>query len=99
MRFMDRYTIVLSEDPELGTWTASCPAMPGAAAEAPSRTAAIECIADVMVGWIEVGSREGFSPLEETAGLVARAMADVLDDRAAEGWHLRVETEIVRRAA
>lgn len=83
---MDKgYTVILSPDPE-GPWTAVCPAMPGAVTEGDSRDEALSAMQGVMVVWLDIARRDGFDPLVETPQLVAEAVAQVLDDRAEEGW-------------
>ena len=88
------YTVVLSPDPG-GPWTAVCPAMPGAIAEADSREQLLAVMADVMVSWLAIASGDGYGALSETPELVAAKVAEVLADRAAEGWDLVVETTLL----
>lgn len=95
---MDSFTVVVSCDPDTGVYTAFCPAMPGAIAEASSHEAVLRAVADVMGGWLEAGLRDGYVPREETPSLVSVALAETLEDRQAEGWDLSVETTIVAPA-
>jgi len=88
------YTVVLSPDPG-GPWTAVCPAMPGAIAEAASRERSLAAMADVMVSWLGVALDDGHGPLPETPEMVAAKVAEILADRAAEGWDLVVETTVL----
>ena len=89
---MQRYTVILSPDPELGVFTAICPAMPGAITEGDTREAALEAMSGIMEVWIELSAEHGYGPLPETPELIASEVASVLDDRAEEGWDLAVET-------
>ena len=93
---MQDYTVILSADPDQHAWTAFCPAMPGAVPEAETREDALYAMAPVMAGWIEVAVADGHGPLTESPGLVAGAVAEALEDRAAEGWDMTVETVAVR---
>lgn len=90
---MQRYTVILSPDAELGVYTATCPAMPGAVTEGDTREKALSEMAVVMEVWIELAAARGYRPLAETPELVAQALAETLEDRAEEGWDLTVETQ------
>ncbi len=89
------YTVVLSPDPG-GLWTALCPAMPGAIAEADSRERSLAVMADLMASWLAAAVDDGYGPLPETPEMVAAKVAEVLADRAEEGWDLVVETAVVQ---
>ncbi|MGK2964176.1 MAG: type II toxin-antitoxin system HicB family antitoxin [Tepidiformaceae bacterium] len=91
---MRSYTVVLSPDPG-GGYSVTCPAMPGAASQGDSREESLANIVEAMTGWYEVAVEGGFGPRDETAGLVAAWIADILTDRAEESWPLLVETAIV----
>lgn len=95
---VETYTVILSPDPDLGGYSASCPAMPGAASQGRTREEAIANIAEAMGAWCETAHEDGYGPLAETAELVARGVAFVLGWRADEGWDLAVETVPVRAA-
>ena len=89
---MRRYTVILSPDPDLGGFTAFCPAMPGAITEGDTREAALEAMSGIMEVWIELAAENGYGPLPETPELIAGALAETLEDRAEEGWDLTLET-------
>ena len=89
------YTVILSPDPVEGGYTVICPAMPGAITEGDSREGALAAMAEVMSIWLEVAAEHGEEPLEETPKLVAEKVAEVLDDRAEEGWDFQIETTTV----
>lgn len=96
---MQRYTVILSPDPELGGYTAICPAMPGAIAEAERRDDALAMLAGLMTTWIELGAEDGYEPLPETPELVALKIASVIEDRSESGWDLTIETVTLAPAA
>ncbi len=89
---MERYTVILSPDPDLGGYTALCPAMPGALAEGESREATLNTLAWIMSTWLEVAAEDGYGPEVETPELVAAKIASVIDDRSEAGWDLTIET-------
>ncbi|MFN0094575.1 MAG: type II toxin-antitoxin system HicB family antitoxin [Dehalococcoidia bacterium] len=95
---MTSYTVVLSPNPA-GAWVAHCPAMSGASAEGASRAAALQEIALVMAAWMEVAAGEPLLVADERPTVIAAALADILSDRAAEGWPLTVETVVVAPSA
>jgi len=95
---MDRFTIVLSRNPNEGRYSVTVPAMPGAISEADSREQAITAVAEVMSLWLEVSAEHGEQPLEETPELIAAQVASVIQDRDAEGWERTIETMSVRPA-
>jgi len=86
-----RYTGVLARDAE-GWYTATCPALPGAVAEAASRDEAIDGLQRALAAWLDAAARRGERPRDETPELVADAVAGALRDLAAEGAPLVVET-------
>ena len=89
---MQRYTVILSPDPDLGGFTVLCPAMPGALAEADTRDEALAAMAGAMAVWVELGTEDGYAPLPETPALVAEKIASVIEDRSESGWDLTIET-------
>lgn len=93
---MDRYTVIISPDLELGVFTALCPAMPGAITEGDTRAAALTAMRGVMGVWIELASEHGEAPLIETPELIAAEVASVLDDRDQSGWDRTIETAMGR---
>jgi len=95
---MQPYTVILSPEPNLGGYSASCPAMPGAFGQGQTREEALESIRAGMEAWLEAMAERGGGALTETPELVARALAAVLEDRAAEGWDLSIETATVQPA-
>lgn len=96
---MKSYSVILSPDPNAGGYAVIVPAMPGALTEADTREDALQRIADVMGGWLEVAREDGYEPLDETPELIAREVAAVLADRTAEGWDWSVEVVSVAPAA
>lgn len=95
---MTGYTAILSRDPDSGDYTAICPAMPGAIAEAPTREAVLAQLALVMRAWLDLAAPEGRTPEQEDPRLLAEKVAEVLEDRREEGWDLRIETVTVEPA-
>jgi len=93
---MKSYTVVLSPDPNMGGYSVSVPAMPGAVSQGDSRDEALANIRESMEGWLEVAHERGFDALDETPELVAAEIGVVLGFRAEEGWDLLVETALVR---
>jgi predicted RNase H-like HicB family nuclease len=96
---VSRYTVIISPDPDLGVFTALCPAMPGAIIEGDTREAALNAMRGVMDAWIEVAAENGHGPLAETPDLIARIVAETLEDRVEEGWDLALETASLEPAA
>ena len=96
---MIRYTVIISPDPESGSYTVICPAMPGAVTEGETREAALDAMRSVMDAWIELATEDGHGPLAETPELVARVVGETLEDRAEEGWDLALETTMLAPAA
>ena len=92
---MALYTIILSPDPDVGGYTAICPAMPGAVTEGDSRDEAIDAMRGVMEVWVEIAQGDGYAPLVETPDLIARRIADVIEDRDESGWDRTIETCMV----
>ena len=95
IRLVKSYTVILSPDPNAGGYAVIVPAMPGALTEAESRDEALARIAGVMAVWLEIAAEDGYGPRPETPELVAETLAQVLDDRSAEGWDWAVELATV----
>lgn len=87
--------MVLSRDPEAGGFTASCPAMPGAASQGETRDETLANMAEAMAAWMDAAEERGTTPLPETANLIANEVAFVLGWRAEEGWDLAIETTVI----
>ena len=83
----DGYTAIISPHPS-GSWSAFCPAVPGASAQAGSRAGVLEELRAVIAAFLE----EGIVPLPETPELIAGEVAELLKGRAEDGLPLRVET-------
>jgi antitoxin HicB len=98
IRGMQRYTVILSPDPDVGGYTALCPAMPGAVTEGNTREIALRAMSDVMEVWIELAAENGHAPLPETPELIAGEIASVIDDRDQSGWDRAIETVMVSPA-
>ena len=96
---MKTYTVVLSPEPDSEWFTASCPAMPGAASQGEGRAEALKNIAEAMSLWLEVTLEEGGEALKETPELIAKEVEFVLGWKAEEGWPLVVETTSVAIAS
>jgi len=92
------FTIVLSKNPDIGRYSVTVPAMPGAITEGDSRDQALRAVAELMTLWIEVSAEHGEHPLDETPELIAAQIASVIQDRDAEGWERTIETMSVRPA-
>ncbi|MGI8423935.1 MAG: type II toxin-antitoxin system HicB family antitoxin [Chloroflexota bacterium] len=95
---MDGFTVVLSPDPNVGGYSVSVPAMPGAITEGDTREEALAAAAEVMAAWLELAREHGDGPLAETPALVAAEVAFVLGYREEEGWDRSIETTVVRPA-
>jgi predicted RNase H-like HicB family nuclease len=89
---MRTYTIILSPDPDAGGFTAICPAMPRAVTEGDTREEALEAMSGVMEAWLDIAAEDGYGPREESAELIAAAVANVLHDREESGWDRTIQT-------
>ncbi len=69
--------------------------MPGAVSQGHGREDALRNMQESMEGWLETALEDGWTPAEESPSLVAAWIGQILDDRAAEGWDLRVETATI----
>jgi len=92
---MKSYTVVLSPDPNMGGYSVSVPAMPGAVSQGDTRESALANIRESMELWLEVTKERGADALEESPELVATEIGRILGFRAEEGWDLLVETALV----
>jgi antitoxin HicB len=75
---MKSYTVVLSPDPNMGGFSVSVPAMPGALSQGDSREEALANIQEAMEGWLEVTRERGADALTETPELVAADIGETL---------------------
>ena len=89
------YTIILSPDPDLGGYCASCPAMPGAITQGDTRAETLNAMRGVMAVWVEVAQEDGYAPLAETPQVIGAKVADVIEDRDESGWDRTIETCMV----
>lgn len=71
----------------------------GATAQGANRADALIEIALVMGAWLEIAAAEPAFVADERPAVVAAALAEILADRAAEGWPLTVETVEVSPSA
>ncbi len=95
---MKSYTVILCPDP-VGGYVAIVPSMRGALTQGESRDETLANIAKVMAIWLEIAVEDGYAPADETAEFVSQRLAEVLEDRAAEGWDWSAELIPVRPAA
>lgn len=92
---MKSYTVVLSPEPNMGGYSVTVPALPGAVSQGATREEAVGHIRESMEAWLEVTHERGADALEETPDLVAREIRRILGFRSEEGWPLLVETAVV----
>ena len=90
--------VILCPDPA-GGYVAIVPAMRGAVTQGESRDETLANIAKVMAVWLEIAIEDGYEPADETPEFVSQRLAEVLADRAAEGWDWSAELVPVHPAA
>ena len=92
------YTIILSPDPDVGGFTAICPAMPGAITEGDTRDEALDAMRGVMEAWLDIAHEYGEEPLAESPDVVAAEVATVLQTRDEAGWDHSIELTMLSAA-
>jgi predicted RNase H-like HicB family nuclease len=89
-----KFTVIL--EPELGGgYSVICPAVPGCVSQGHDLAAALSNIREAILLCLEVLRSDGLAPVVETPELIAREIQECLEDRAAEGLPLTIETQEV----
>ena len=89
-----KFTIIL--EPELnGGYSVICPAVPGCVSQGHDLAEALSNIREAILLCVEVLRSDGLAPVVETPELIAREIQECLEDRAAEGLPLTIETQEV----
>ena len=89
---MRSFTVVLSPDQELGGFSVTVPALPGAVSAGQTRDEALANIKESMEGWLEAAIESGWDAQPETPELILADIAFTFSWRQEEGWPLLVET-------
>ena len=90
--------MILSPDPDVGGFTAICPAMPGAITEGGTRQEALDAMRGVMDAWLDIAREYGEAPLVESPRVIAAEVASVLEDRDELGWDNSIEMTMLAPA-
>jgi predicted RNase H-like HicB family nuclease len=89
-----KFTVIL--EPERGGgYSVVCPAVPGCVSQGEDLPAALANIREAIILCLEVRREDRMIPMVETPELIAREIQDCLEDRAAEGLPLTIETQEV----
>ena len=89
-----KFTVIL--EPEAGGgYSVVCPAVPGCVSQGPDLPAALANIREAILLCLEVCRADGLAPVAETPELIAGEIQQCLEDRAAEGLPLTIETRQV----
>lgn len=89
-----KFTVILAPEPS-GGYSVICPAVPGCVSQGDSLAAALANIREAIVLCLEVRRQDHSGPVIETPELIAREIRECLEDRAAEGLPLTIETQEV----
>ena len=95
---MALYTIILAPDPDVGGFTAICPAMPGAITEGDTRVEALDAMRGVMDAWLDIAREYGDPVPVESPEVIAAEVASVLEDRDELGWDHTIEMTMLASA-
>jgi predicted RNase H-like HicB family nuclease len=86
-----KFTVILEPEPG-GGYSVICPAVPGCVSQGDDLAAALSNIREAILLCLEVLRSDGLAPVVETPELIAREIQECLEDRAAEGLPLTIET-------
>jgi predicted RNase H-like HicB family nuclease len=92
MGSVQTFTVVLSQNPERGDYSATIPAAPGAGSQGSSREEALANATEALELWLEVTLERGGHVLPESPSLIASEVEAVLRDREELGWDSAIET-------
>ena len=87
-----RYTVILLPEEE-GGFSVSCPALPGCVSQGETKEEALANIREAAEGWMQVELQTNPVPPEETAQKVGDELIWCVNDRAAYGLALLLETQ------
>lgn len=89
------FTIVLAPEAD-GGYSVVCPALPGFVSQGDSLAEALANIREAILLCLEVRKEQGQAPPVETPEIVAEEIRACLEDRAAEGLPLTIETRVLK---
>ena len=89
-----KFTVVLAPEPG-GGYSVICPAVPGCVSQGENLATALSNIREAMLTCLEVRREDRLVRVVETPDLIAREIQQCLEDRAAEGLPLTIETQEV----
>ena len=90
-----KFTVILEPEAD-GGYSVVCPAVPGCVSQGHDLPAALSNIREVILrAGLEVCRADGVAPVAETPELIAGEIQECLEDRAAEGLPLTIETRQV----
>lgn len=78
-----------------GGYSVGCPAVPGCVSPGHDLPTAVSNIPEAILLCLEVRRADGLAPVAETPELIARQIQECLEDRAAKGLPLTIETRQV----
>jgi predicted RNase H-like HicB family nuclease len=89
-----KFTVILEPEPG-GGYSVICPAVPGCVSQGQDLVAALANIREAILACLAVRREDRLAPVVETPELIAREIQECLEDRAAEGLPLTIETQEV----
>ena len=89
-----KFTVILEPEPG-GGYSVVCPAVPGCVSQGQDLVAALANIREAILACLEIRREDRLAPVVETPELIAREIQECLEDRAAEGLPLTIETQEV----
>ena len=89
-----KFTVILEPEAD-GGYSVVCPAVPGCVSQGHDLAAALSNIREAILLCLEVCRADGLAPVAETPELIAGEIQECLEDRAAEGLPLTIETRQV----
>jgi predicted RNase H-like HicB family nuclease len=91
-----KFTVIL--EPENIGYSIQCPALPGCVSQGDSREEAMANIREAIEGILALREKHNMPLPEETPELVAQEIRCCLNERKADGFPLRIETDEVEVA-
>jgi predicted RNase H-like HicB family nuclease len=89
-----KFTVILAPESG-GAYSVICPAVPGCVSQGADLAAALSNIREAILACLEVRQEDRLIRVVETPDLIAREIQQCLEDRAAEGLPLTIETREV----
>ena len=86
-----KFTVILAPEMD-GGYSVICPAVPGCVSQGQDLETALANVREAILLCLEVRRTDGLAPVAETPELIAREIQECLEDRAAEGLPLTIET-------